>query len=79
MKETLAHTEEMLGQLLGRQVALRFEIAPGLPPILADPNMFQQIIVNLVVNARDAMSSGGKLTIRASPASLTAADIAGPR
>ena len=75
VKETLAHTEEMLGQLLGRQVALRFEIAPELPPILADPNMFQQIIVNLVVNARDAMSSGGKLTIRAGLASFAAADV----
>jgi signal transduction histidine kinase/ActR/RegA family two-component response regulator len=75
VKETLAHTEEMLGQLLGRQVALRFEIAAGLPPILADQDMFQQIIVNLVVNARDAMSSGGKLTIRASLATFAAADL----
>jgi CheY-like chemotaxis protein len=75
VKETLADTQEMLGQLLGRQVALRFEIAAGLPPILADPDMFHQIIVNLVVNARDAMSSGGKLTIRADLATFAAADI----
>jgi CheY-like chemotaxis protein len=44
---------------------------------MADPDMFQQIIVNLVVNARDAMSSGGQLTIRASEISFSSADLAG--
>jgi signal transduction histidine kinase/ActR/RegA family two-component response regulator len=77
VKETLADTAEMLGRLLGTQVALRFEIADGVPPILADPDMFQQIIVNLVVNARDAMSSGGQLTIRAAVACF--ADAPPPR
>jgi signal transduction histidine kinase/ActR/RegA family two-component response regulator len=75
VRETLGHTSEMLGRLLGEQVALRFEIAPRLPPILADPDMFQQIVVNLVVNARDAMSSRGQLTIRAAESSFAAADI----
>jgi signal transduction histidine kinase/ActR/RegA family two-component response regulator len=75
VKETLADTGKMLGQMLGRQVTLRFEVAADLPPILADPDMFQQIIVNLVVNARDAMSSGGQLTIRAGQAAFTAADV----
>ena len=75
LRETLGHTSEMLGRLLGEQVALRFEIAPRLPPILADPEMFQQIVVNLVVNARDAMSSGGQLTIRAAESNFAAADI----
>jgi len=75
VRETLGLTSEMLGRLLGEQVALRFEIAPRLPRILADPEMFQQIVVNLVVNARDAMSSGGQLTIRALNTSFAAADI----
>jgi signal transduction histidine kinase/ActR/RegA family two-component response regulator len=75
VKETLGHTAEMLGRLLGEHVRLDFEIAPRLPAILADPEMFQQIVVNLVVNARDAMSSGGQLTIRADLARFTAADI----
>jgi two-component system cell cycle sensor histidine kinase/response regulator CckA len=73
--EILGHTSEMLGRLLGGQVALNFEIAPHLPPILADPDMFQQIIVNLVVNARDAMSSGGQLTIRATESIFAPTDI----
>jgi two-component system cell cycle sensor histidine kinase/response regulator CckA len=75
VRETLGHTSDTLGRMLGDQVLLRFEIAPQLPPILADPDMFQQIVVNLVVNARDAMSSGGQLTIRASEASFAAANI----
>jgi signal transduction histidine kinase/ActR/RegA family two-component response regulator len=75
VKETLGDTAEMLGRSLGSHVILHFDIAPDLPPILADPEMFQQIIVNLVVNARDAMSSGGQLTIRAARAAFTAADI----
>ncbi len=75
VKETLGHTAEMLGRLLGERVTLHFEIAPKLPRILADPEMFQQIVVNLVVNARDAMSSGGQLTIRANEAGFDAAGI----
>jgi nitrogen-specific signal transduction histidine kinase/CheY-like chemotaxis protein len=75
LRETLGHTSEMLGRLLGEKVALNFEIAPRLPPILADPDMFQQIVVNLVVNARDAMNSGGQLTIRAAESIFAAADI----
>jgi CheY-like chemotaxis protein len=73
--EILAQTSEMLSRLLGDGVALHFEIAPHLPPILADPDMFQQIMVNLVVNARDAMSSGGQLTIRANESIFSPSDI----
>jgi signal transduction histidine kinase/CheY-like chemotaxis protein len=75
VRETLGHTSETLSRLLGEKVALSFEIAPRLPPILADPDMFQQIVVNLVVNARDAMSKGGQLTIRAAERSFAAAEI----
>jgi two-component system, cell cycle sensor histidine kinase and response regulator CckA len=75
MKETLAHTADMLNRLLGENVVLKFEIAPGLPKIMADAEMFQQIILNLVVNARDAMSSGGQLTIRANEAIFAANDL----
>jgi two-component system, cell cycle sensor histidine kinase and response regulator CckA len=75
VRETLGHTSDMLSGLLGGQAALHFEIAPQLPPVMADPDMFQQIMVNLVVNARDAMSSGGQLTIRAGEALFTPADI----
>jgi len=75
VRETLGLTSDMLRRLLGEHAVLSFEFAPRLPQILADPEMFQQILVNLVVNARDAMSSGGQLTIRASEVSFAAADI----
>jgi two-component system cell cycle sensor histidine kinase/response regulator CckA len=76
VREIIGKTSEMLGRLMGEQVLLHVEIAPHLPPILADPEMFQQIVVNLVVNARDAMSSGGQLTIRATESNFAPADIA---
>ncbi len=75
MKESLDQTAEMLNRVLSEQVVLKFEIVAHLPPIMADAEMFQQIILNLVVNARDAMSSGGRLTIRADEAKFTANDL----
>jgi two-component system, cell cycle sensor histidine kinase and response regulator CckA len=75
MKETLGQTAEMLNRVLSEQVVLNFEIAAHLPPVMADAEMFQQIILNLVVNARDAMSSGGQLTIRADEAKFSSNDL----
>lgn len=77
INEAMSQITVMLGRLLGAHVVLRFDIAPQLPPIMADPDMLQQIIVNLVVNARDAMSSGGQLTICAVEAQFAAEDLAG--
>jgi two-component system, cell cycle sensor histidine kinase and response regulator CckA len=73
--ETLAQTSGMLSRLLGQDVALRLEINPHLPPILADWEMFQQIMANLVTNGRDAMRGGGLLTIGAAEANFNAAGI----
>jgi signal transduction histidine kinase/CheY-like chemotaxis protein len=72
VKETLGQTAETLHQILGQQATLQFEIAPRLPAIMADPAMFEQIIINLVGNARDAMACGGQLTIRADEAKFGA-------
>jgi CheY-like chemotaxis protein len=77
IKEITSQITDMLRRLLGAHVVLRFEIPPQLPPITADPDMLQQIIVNLVANARDAMRSGGHLTIRASEVAFAAKDLAG--
>jgi nitrogen-specific signal transduction histidine kinase/ActR/RegA family two-component response regulator len=77
IKDTVGKIADVLGRLLGAQVVLNFDIAPALPPITADPDMLQQIIVNLVANARDAMSNGGQLTIRASEVKFAAEDVAG--
>jgi PAS domain S-box-containing protein len=59
----------MLGRLLGASIAVRFEPAPDTAGVHADEGMVEQIIMNLAVNARDAMPDGGTLTI-----AITSAD-----
>ncbi len=57
---------DMLRRLLGEAVALELALADGLPTVRADPVQLEQVIVNLVVNARDAMPHGGRLTLETS-------------
>jgi two-component system cell cycle sensor histidine kinase/response regulator CckA len=66
----------MLRRVIGEHVALRLELQPGLGRVLADPGQMEQVITNLAVNARDAMPSGGTLTIRT--ADVDAADVPAP-
>ncbi len=55
---------KMLGRLLGETIRLEIESDGDVPPVVADVGMIEQVIVNLVVNARDAMPGGGDLRIR---------------
>src|SRR6266571_2870661 len=54
---------KMLRRLIGENIQLATEPAPALDAVCADPGQLEQVIVNLVVNARDAMPQGGRLTI----------------
>ncbi len=53
----------LLQRLVGSKVRLEFDLATGLPPIFADRGQIEQVIMNLAINARDAMPDGGHLTI----------------
>jgi CheY-like chemotaxis protein len=55
---------ELIKSTVGESIELVVELADGLPPTLIDDNQLENAILNLVVNARDAMPGGGALTIR---------------
>ena len=55
---------ELIKSTVGESIALGIELSEGLPPVLIDGNQLENAILNLVVNARDAMPNGGTLTIR---------------
>ncbi|HEU4385493.1 MAG TPA: 7TM diverse intracellular signaling domain-containing protein [Anaeromyxobacteraceae bacterium] len=59
----LANLRRMLGRLIGEDVELRLDLADGLPPVLADPGQVEQVVMNLAVNARDALERGGAIAI----------------
>jgi PAS domain S-box-containing protein len=66
----VAHTEKMLRRLIGEDIDLFLHLAGDAGNIKADPSHIEQAIVNLVVNARDAMPLGGRITLETSNATL---------
>ena len=72
LDDVISELSILLGRLLGENVELSLDQGRDLWPVRADLHQFEQVIVNLAVNARDAMPGGGKLRIRT--ANLTEAD-----
>ena len=64
INEVVEDMGKMLQRLITENIELRLELAPDLWLVKADPSQIEQVIVNLVVNARDAMTDGGELLIR---------------
>jgi signal transduction histidine kinase/ActR/RegA family two-component response regulator len=63
---------KMLRRLIGEQIDLRFDGKSALPLVEADAGMLEQVIMNLVVNARDALPKGGRITISTALADVDA-------
>jgi PAS domain S-box-containing protein len=63
--------EHILRRTIGEQIELVINLAPNLPMIVADPGQIEQIVLNLAINARDAMPTGGILSIETSMKDIT--------
>jgi len=72
LNEVVDRIQRMLLRLLGDHVHLRTELTPDLPPVVVDSGEMEQVIMNLALNARDAMPQGGPLRISTSLQNLTA-------
>ncbi|HEY8197841.1 MAG TPA: PAS domain-containing protein [Gemmatimonadales bacterium] len=73
LNAVLADTMRMLGRLLGEHIELVVLPEPGLGVVRADCGQLEQVIINLAVNARDAMEGGGRLTLETRNVSLDGA------
>jgi PAS domain S-box-containing protein len=61
--EVVTGAEKMFGRLIGEDIALTLNLSPDVGTVMADLGQLQQVLMNLVVNARDGMPQGGALTI----------------
>jgi signal transduction histidine kinase len=66
LDEVVADTKRLLRRTLGEHIDLRVDGAASLPPVRADRSQLEQVLLNLAVNARDAMPDGGAITLRTS-------------
>jgi PAS domain S-box-containing protein len=71
----VADITRLLRRILGENITLNTHATPGLPPLLADPGMIEQVVMNLAVNSRDAMPDGGQIDFTVSAITFDSAAI----
>lgn len=76
LNDVATQQQKMLKRLIWENISLELNLEKGIPNIYADLGKIQQVILNLVVNARDAMPEGGTLSIRTSTAVFSKKDVA---
>jgi two-component system, cell cycle sensor histidine kinase and response regulator CckA len=74
LNDAVQQTGKMLRRLIGEDITLTTVLAPALHRIKADPGQVEQVIMNLALNARDAMPRGGRLTVETRNSSFTSAE-----
>ncbi len=73
LTQVIGSSTKMLSRILGEHIELDLQVAEEVPSINADPGMIEQVVVNLAVNARDAMPGGGRLQLTTFECHVTAA------
>jgi len=76
MNQVIENVRVLIEHLVGEGIVLTVKCHPSLPAVFADSSQLEQLLLNLVVNARDAMPAGGSLAISAWPVVLTESQIA---
>jgi PAS domain S-box-containing protein len=67
LNEVVRSMERLLRRTIGEHITLETDFGEGVPAIFADPGQMEQVIMNLALNARDAMPNGGRLSFRTEP------------
>jgi signal transduction histidine kinase len=76
LNSVISEMGKMLPRLIGEHIEFTFIPEPKLAPVKADPGQIEQVLMNLAVNARDAMPDGGKVVVQTHNISLSAAEAA---
>ncbi|HEY6462518.1 MAG TPA: ATP-binding protein, partial [Polyangiaceae bacterium] len=74
VNDSITDLLNLLRRTIGEDIELNAELAPDLPRVLADPGELEQVLMNLAVNARDAMPDGGRLTIETANVTLSSSE-----